>query len=68
MLGYRLWDLVERESERTWIRELKECLVQNQKVACHFLDRLMVAGVLPLRSRDLWRIILAAPPKWPRTS
>jgi|GEM_PF-4752517 len=68
MLGYLLWDLVERASERTWIRELRECLVQNQKVARRFLDQLMVAGVLSRHSRDAWRIILAAPPEWPRTS
>jgi len=68
MLGYLLWDLVERSSERAWIRELRECLVQNQKVARRFVDQLTVAGVLPLCCRDVWRIILAAPPNWPRTS
>jgi hypothetical protein len=68
MLGYLLWDLVERRSERAWIQELRECLAQNQKVARRFLDQLMVAGVLPRHGRDVWRLILAAPPKWPRTS
>jgi hypothetical protein len=68
MLGYLLWDLVERSSERAWIRELRECLAQNQKVARRFLDQLMVDGLLPPHSRDVWRLILAAPPKWPRTS
>ena len=68
MLGYLLWDLVEGKCEQTWIRELRECLVLNQKVARRFLDQLMTAGFVPRLSRDIWRIVLAAPPKWPRTS
>jgi hypothetical protein len=68
MLGYVQWDLVEHMSEQFWIRELRECLVHDQKVARRFLDQLMTVGFVPPRSRDLWRIIIAAPPKWPRTS
>ncbi len=60
--------LVERMSEQFWIRELRERLVHDQKVARRFLDHLMTAGFVPRRSQDIWRIILAAPRKWPRTS
>ena len=61
-------ELIEVVSEQPWIRVLLDCLVQNQKAARRFFGELKSAGFIPEGSSDTWRIILVAPPEWPRNS
>jgi hypothetical protein len=68
MFGEPKWELLEGTTEQPWIRLLRDCLAQNQQAARRYLGHLMMAGLVSPLNRDLWRLILVAPPKWPRTS
>jgi hypothetical protein len=61
------WKLIEGTPEEPWIGALQDCQGQNQEVSKRLLVRLVREGYVRRRKVDLWRIILAASPEWPRT-